>query len=79
MDCSIYDHCYYFFSDELLLQEDSSEVSSLAFGITNNMRLGNATDALSSREAGTSSQGLNQARTSSNFVSTNPRYVLFLN
>lgn len=63
-----------FFSDELLLQEDNYEVSSLAFGIANNVSLGNATDDLVPSEAGKSSQGHNQARTSSNFGFLNQRY-----
>ncbi|PKA52178.1 Serine/threonine-protein kinase AFC2 [Apostasia shenzhenica] len=34
------------YSDELLLQEDISEVNSLAFGVANGMRLGNLADSV---------------------------------
>lgn len=63
-------------SDELLLQEDNHDVSSLSLGMSNGMRLGNA------MEPATLTSGVirlghisNQASTSSSSRLSNQRYV----
>lgn len=61
------------YSDELLLQEDNSVVSSLVFGIANNMCLNNAKDLPLQSSSGNSSQAHSQARASSSFISSNQR------
>ncbi|OAY82819.1 putative serine/threonine-protein kinase yakA [Ananas comosus] len=62
------------YSDEHLLQEDNSEVSSMSFELSNRLRLGNTVDITTPRIGpGRSSGGQSQAHSSSHFVPSNQR------
>lgn len=64
------------YSEESLLQEDNSDMSSLSFSFNNSLHLGSRTDAtttVSGHARFGPVQG--QPHTSSNYISLNQRYV----
>ncbi|XP_058085414.1 dual specificity protein kinase YAK1 homolog isoform X3 [Magnolia sinica] len=62
------------YSEELLLEEDGSDVSSLTSGVTNGMRLSHGSESTTTTGGvGRFSRGYNPARTSSRSISTNQR------
>lgn len=66
------------YSDELLLEEDNSDVSTLALEINNILSIGNANDVIVNNKAGKSVLGQHQAPFSSNFLPPYQRCILFL-
>ncbi|KAL6008620.1 hypothetical protein ACLOJK_034134 [Asimina triloba] len=71
----VFDERYFFcYSDELLLEEDGSDVTSLSSGMSNGMRFSHApVTATVTGGVGRLGRGYNQAQTSSSHGEWNPK------